>query len=47
MSQIGAHATSENLEGVDFLNTAKKWAQQAGEKISEAEAEVWRRINKE
>ncbi len=47
MSQIGAHANSENLEDVDFLNTAKKWAQQAGEKISEAEAEVWRRINKE
>jgi hypothetical protein len=32
---------------MDFLNTAKKWAQHAGEKISEAEAEVWRRINKE
>jgi hypothetical protein len=47
MSRIGAHAPSENVEGVDFLNTAKKWAQQAGEKISEAEAEVWRRINKE
>lgn len=47
MSQIGAHTTSKNLEGVDFLNTAKKWAQQAGEKLSEAEAEVWRRINKE
>jgi hypothetical protein len=46
-SQIGAQDTSENVGGVNFLNTAKKWAQQAGEKISEAEAEVWRRINKE
>ncbi len=28
-------------------STARKWAQQAGEKISEAEAEVWRKINKD
>lgn len=28
-------------------NTARKWVQQAGEKISEAEAEVWRKINKD
>jgi hypothetical protein len=47
MSRIGALDTSENVGGIDLLNTAKKWAQQAGEKISEAEAEVWRRINKE
>lgn len=34
--------------GVDpesVWNTAKKWAQTAGEKVSEAEAEVWKRIN--
>lgn len=47
MSGIGALDTSENVGDMDLLNTAKKWAQQAGEKISEAEAEVWRRINKE
>jgi hypothetical protein len=47
MSGIGAQDTSEGVGGMDFLNTAKKWAQHAGEKISEAEAEVWRRINKE
>ena len=46
-SGIGAPDTSESVGGMDFLNTAKKWAQHAGEKISEAEAEVWRRINKE
>ena len=45
-SEVGAQDTSENLGG-NFLNTAKKWVEQAGEKISEAEAEVWRRINKE
>lgn len=28
-------------------NAAKKWAQTAGTKLSEAEQEVWRRINKE
>lgn len=46
-SRTGAEDTSESVGGIDFLNTAKKWAQHAGEKISEAEAEVWRRINKE
>jgi hypothetical protein len=46
-SRIGAQDTSESVGGMDFLNTAKKWAQHAGERISEAEAEVWRRINKE
>lgn len=41
---------SDNTGGLDtesVWNTAKKWAAQAGEKISEAEAEVWRRVNKE
>ncbi|KAK2630250.1 hypothetical protein QTJ16_001070 [Diplocarpon rosae] len=32
-------------EGV--WNTAKKWAQQAGDKISATERDVWRKINKE
>jgi len=46
-TEIGAQDSSENVGTMDLLNTAKKWAQQAGEKISEAEAEVWRKINKE
>lgn len=46
-SLLGAQDASDNMGGMDFLNTAKKWAQQAGEKISEVEAEVWRKINKE
>jgi hypothetical protein len=37
----------EDVGGMNFLNTAKKWAQHAGEKLSEVEAEVWRKINKE
>jgi len=45
-SGAGAQDTSENVGG-NFLNTAKKWVEQAGEKLSEAEAEVWRRISKE
>ena len=32
-------------EGV--WNSAMKWAQAAGKKLSDAESEVWRRINKE
>ncbi|RDW71344.1 hypothetical protein BP6252_07907 [Coleophoma cylindrospora] len=35
------------LDAASIFNTAKKWAQVAGEKISEGEKEVWRRINKE
>lgn len=46
-SGIGAQDISENVGGMDILNTAKKWAQQAGGKLSEVEAEVWRKINKE
>jgi hypothetical protein len=46
-SGIGAQDISENAGGMDILNTAKKWAQQAGGKLSEVEAEVWRKINKE
>lgn len=36
-----------NLDAASIFNAAKKWAQVAGEKISEGEKEVWRRINKE
>jgi len=52
------YSYSDNLDkpngtaafGVDpeaVWNTAKKWAQSASEKIQEAEAEVWKRVNKE
>jgi hypothetical protein len=44
----GVMAGSEGgLDADSVWNVAKKWAQTAGEKISEAEAEVWRKINKE
>ncbi|KAN0114885.1 hypothetical protein V8E51_004429 [Hyaloscypha variabilis] len=46
-SGTGTQDTPESVGGIEFLNTATRWAQQAGKKISEAEAEVWRRINKE
>jgi hypothetical protein len=36
--------TEDDEEGV--WNAARKWAQAAGEKLSAAETEVWRRINK-
>lgn len=42
--------SKDSIAGIDtegVWNTAKKWIGQAGEKISEAEAEVWRKINKE
>ena len=52
-----ASNTTSSLSGYDgslgdtgeegMWDTAKKWVQSAGEKISEAEAEVWRRINKQ
>ena len=45
----GGGAASGNLfdtsEGDGIWDTAKKWAKVAGEKASEAEREVWRRIN--
>jgi hypothetical protein len=44
----GLMAGSEGgLDADSVWNVAKKWVQTAGEKISEAEAEVWRKINKE
>jgi len=38
-------ANAEEDEGV--WGSAVKWAQTAGKKLSEAESEVWKRINKE
>ena len=46
-SGLGGVST-ENTGGIDsdsMWDTAKTWAAKAGEKISEAEAEVWRKIN--
>ena len=34
-------------EGSAVWDTAKKWAQATGQKLADAESEVWRRINKE
>ncbi|KAI9873608.1 MAG: hypothetical protein M1830_010806 [Pleopsidium flavum] len=34
-------------EGASYWDTAKKWAKLAGDKASEVESDVWRRINKE
>lgn len=38
-------AGSEDGEGEGFLGSAMKFAKTAGEKLSAAESEVWRRIN--
>ncbi|KAL3428357.1 hypothetical protein PVAG01_01866 [Phlyctema vagabunda] len=38
---------SEDSTAGTMWDTAKKWAQTAGEKISEGEQQVWRKINKE
>jgi len=49
-SNLGGYDSSETGIGIDgekIWNTVKKYAQTAGEKISDAESEVWRRINKE
>ncbi|TVY47543.1 hypothetical protein LOCC1_G002565 [Lachnellula occidentalis] len=49
-SATSGRESSENVGAMgseSIWNTAKKWTQQAGEKISEAEAEVWRKINKD
>lgn len=49
-SALGTRQSTEKastMESESIWNTAKKWTQQAGEKLSEAEAEVWRKINKE
>lgn len=51
MVEEGGLGRSENTSGVTSLGvdawaTAKNWAQKAGERISEVETEVWKRINK-
>ncbi|KAI9753688.1 MAG: hypothetical protein M4579_005040 [Chaenotheca gracillima] len=43
----GGLADTGEGEGEGIWDTAKKWAKTAGEKVSEAEQEVWKRINKE
>jgi hypothetical protein len=42
----GGGGGSEEGDG-GVWDTAKKWAYAAGEKLSAAESEVWRRINKD
>lgn len=39
--------SSNGFEPEGVWNTAKKWAQQAGEKIQATEADVWKKINNE
>jgi len=49
-NSTGLGGTSENVGDIDaesIWNTAKQWASTAGSKISETEAEIWRRINKQ
>lgn len=46
-SGLGGYGSSEGTGELDYWETAKKWASSAGEKLSEGEKEVWRRINKE
>jgi hypothetical protein len=47
-SGFGGVISDEN--GIDtktVWNAAKQWVSAAGDKISETEAEIWKRINKE
>ena len=47
---LGGYGGSENGSGIDtesMWNTASKWVTAAGNKLSETEQEIWRRINKE
>ncbi|KAG4432269.1 hypothetical protein IFR05_012252 [Cadophora sp. M221] len=39
--------SADGFDSQGVWGTAKKWAQTAGEKISVAEAEVWKKINKD
>lgn len=46
----GLEDSSAGVGGINtenIWNTAKQWASTAGNRISETEAEIWRRINKE
>jgi hypothetical protein len=48
-SGLGGYGSSDKGNGMDaesLWNTAKQWVTVAGDKISETEAEIWRRINK-
>ena len=48
---LGGYGSSEKgsggLDAESVWNTAKTWVTAAGEKISETEQEIWRRINRE
>lgn len=44
---ISHTGSAGGFDDAGLWNTAKKWAQQAGEKISATEQEVWKKINKE
>ncbi|KAH8663513.1 hypothetical protein BGZ60DRAFT_432665 [Tricladium varicosporioides] len=49
-SGYGFRDSTKMVDGMDsdsVWSTAKRWAQDAGAKIADAEAEVWRKINKE
>jgi len=48
-SGLASHdtGTAGGFDPEGVWSTAKKWAQTAGERISVAEAEVWKKINKE
>lgn len=42
-----SNKNSSNNEQESVWNTAKSWAQQAGEKLQAVEAEAWKKINKQ
>lgn len=47
---LGGYGNSEKGSGIDtegMWNAASKWVTAAGNKLSETEQEIWRRINKE
>ena len=46
-NDIGGSGGGDGNEDESVWGSAVKWAQAAGEKLSAAESEVWRRINKE
>ncbi|KAJ3476241.1 hypothetical protein NLG97_g9190 [Lecanicillium saksenae] len=47
-SDFGSGFAGGGGDGVDGIwNTAKKWASAAGDKLAEAEGEVWKAVNKD
>lgn len=46
-SGTGSNAAALGVDPEGVWNTAKKWAATAGEKLSETEAEIWKRVNGE